>query len=116
MGILDELKQNESKIKVTLNLDKKVIEKVDEIRKEFGIKSRSYAVNKLLWLIIRQIEREKRRKKKHNLVEEHKNKEQEKEQEQEHSPEEQYIEQQNKTQFIAELRPYSLDKIVRKQK
>jgi metal-responsive CopG/Arc/MetJ family transcriptional regulator len=45
MGILDELKQNESKIKVTLNLDKKVIEKVDEIRKEFGIKSRSYAVN-----------------------------------------------------------------------
>ena len=111
MGILDELKQNESKIKVTLNLDKKVIEKVDEIRKEFGIKSRSYAVNKLLWLIIRQIEREKRRKKKHNLVE-HKNKEQE----QEHSPEEQYIEQQNKAQFIGELRPYSLDKIVKKQK
>ena len=112
MGILDELKQNESKIKVTLNLDKKVIEKIDEIRKEFGIKSRSYAVNKLLWLIIRQIEREKRRKKKHNLVE-HKNS---KNKEQEHSPTEQSITeqnkaQQNKVQFFAELRPYNLGRV-----
>jgi Arc/MetJ-type ribon-helix-helix transcriptional regulator len=113
MGILDELKQSNNKTRITINLDADIVKKIDELQNELNIKSRSYVINKLLRIVIRKIEREKKRIKNPNL-EQYKNKEHIKAQEQ--SPKEQNTEQPNKTQFITDFYPYSsLDKIAKKR-
>ena len=111
MRFIDELKKEEGKIRITINIDKELIRKIDEIKDEFGLKSRSYTINKLMWLILRQIEREKRRhekrKQKHNPVEQYRTEEQRTVFRQEHSlkeqKEEEQKEQQNRKQFLEHL-------------
>jgi len=122
MGFLDELKKEGSKIRITINIDKELIEKIDKIKDELGLKSRSYTINKILWLTVRQIEREKRRrekrKQKHNPVEQYRTEEQRTVfREQEHSLKEQKEEQNKKQLQLSEyLNPFAnLDKLRKKR-
>ena len=117
MRFLDELKKDEGKIRITINIDKELIKKIDELRNEFGLKSRSYTINKLMWLIVKQIEREKQRREKRKQKHISKHNPVYRTEEQEHSLEEQK-EQQNRKQFLEHfINPFaSLDVGMKKQK
>jgi hypothetical protein len=69
MGILDKLTdERERRVRLTISMKAKNVEKIDELMREFGFKSRSYTIDKLVEIMIEMIEREKKRKKKHNLA------------------------------------------------